>query len=112
MNQEIFHVVQILILACQVAMLIYVFWTNPYGRDYLKWKLYRSKNYKFLVPRDSDWKEWLVSPAGKHWKVEADYTSFIFFKHNLQFVDITIKRKYDPCILQFMLIYEQSRPRP
>ena len=113
MNQETLRVIHICILVLQFSMIAYVFWVNPYGWNYLKWKLCRSKTYIITVNRDSDWKEWLtdnIGPCDKHWKVDQDMSSFFLFRHNLQHISLTVKRKYDPYVLQFRLIYEQPRP--
>ena len=113
MDPTLHAALQIALLCLQFAVSVYILFGNPYTRDMIKWHVARAKTYTVLVSRDSDWREWLESQLGregKHWKAKEDISSFFLFRHNMLKIDITIKRKYDPYIMQFRLMYEQQKP--
>ncbi len=109
MDPTLHAAIQITLLILQLFATVYVLFGNPYTRNMIKWHVYRAKTHTVLVSRDSDWREWLevqLGQEGKHWKAEEDLSSFYLFKHNLSKITITIKRRYNPYIMQFRLMYE------
>jgi hypothetical protein len=113
MDPTVHFYLQVSLLCLQLIVTVYMLIGNPYMRNHLKWLLVRSKKYTLLVSKDSDWREWLefqLGREGRHWKAEEDHLSFFLFKHNISKIDIVIKKKYDPYITQFRLMYEQAKP--
>ena len=113
MDPTIHFYLQIGLLGLQLFVSVYIMVANPYLRDHLKWKLVRSKEYALLVSKDTDWREWLeeqLGREGRNWKAKEDHLSYYMFKHNLAKIDIVIKKKYEPYLTQFRLIYEQPKP--
>jgi hypothetical protein len=113
MDPTLHFYLQVSLLLLQIAAIFYMIAANPFLRDHLKWKLVRSKEYTLLVSKDTDWREWLeeqLGREGRNWKAKEDHLSYYMFKHNLAKIDIVIKKKYEPYLTQFRLIYEQPKP--